>query len=267
MIASLLWPGVISRPKPFSFHWQLGDLATWVLALIALLALTAAILAYRKQSSSDDHLAEQVNLLGDALDDQRKASAALADQAQSQREALKDQQAANAKQAEVLEAQLAELRQRAAAIARQQADAVTIASGQWRGAVPGVRTEGGPPVHKAVVKNGWYRPVNNVVCRLQTEQNGAMYSACLVARRAPVPPSPFPNSPTAANLDGYTLVDRVEDTKIRLLKAGDVVEFVFVYDVASHQGIFTLRFTDDAGLHWQVDDDLHLQQLADRDDW
>jgi len=25
------------------------------------------------------------------------------------------------------------------------------------------------------------------------------------------------------------------------------------------------RFTDDAGLHWQLDDDLHLKQLPGRD--
>jgi hypothetical protein len=134
------------------------------------------------------------------------------------------------------------------------------------GAVPGVRTEGGEPVHKAVVTNGWYRPIRNVVCRLQTEQNGVMYSACLIARRAPIPPSPFgAMSPTAANNDSYVLVDRVEDTKIRLLKACQTCEFVFIYDVAGHQGILTLRFTDDAGLHWQIDHHLHLEQLAKRD--
>jgi hypothetical protein len=29
----------------------------------------------------------------------------------------------------------------------------------------------------------------------------------------------------------------------------------------------TARFTDDAGLHWQVDPDLHLKKLPDRSDW
>jgi hypothetical protein len=29
----------------------------------------------------------------------------------------------------------------------------------------------------------------------------------------------------------------------------------------------TARLTDDAGLHWQVDPDLHLEKLGDRDDW
>jgi hypothetical protein len=29
----------------------------------------------------------------------------------------------------------------------------------------------------------------------------------------------------------------------------------------------TVRFTDDAGLHWQIDPDLHLKKLNDRRDW
>jgi hypothetical protein len=29
----------------------------------------------------------------------------------------------------------------------------------------------------------------------------------------------------------------------------------------------TARFTDDAGLHWQIDHDLHLEKLDSRDDW
>jgi hypothetical protein len=30
---------------------------------------------------------------------------------------------------------------------------------------------------------------------------------------------------------------------------------------------FRVRFTDDAGLHWQVDENLHLQKLDNRDEW
>jgi hypothetical protein len=37
--------------------------------------------------------------------------------------------------------------------------------------------------------------------------------------------------------------------------------------VLATYGIFTLRFDDDPGNHWQIDDDLHLEQLDSRDDW
>jgi hypothetical protein len=33
------------------------------------------------------------------------------------------------------------------------------------------------------------------------------------------------------------------------------------------EDFLTLRFTDDAGLHWQIDHDLHLRKLDNRDDW
>lgn len=81
MIVSLLWPGVLTQPAKSSFHVALGDLATWLLAVFALGALTAAGLAYLEQ---------------------RKAGIALADQ-------VEDQQKANALQAKVLERTLGAL--------------------------------------------------------------------------------------------------------------------------------------------------------------
>lgn len=57
---------------------------------------------------------------------------------------------------------------------------------------------------------------------------------------------------------------RAHDDKIRLLRRYETWAFVFPVKSDS-QAILTLRFTDDAGLHWQVDDDLHLEQRAERD--
>ena len=51
------------------------------------------------------------------------------------------------------------------------------------------------------------------------------------------------------------------------MRAGDERAFVFALHEATHQGIFTLRFNDDAGLHWEIDNDLHLRPLDNRDDW
>src|SRR5262245_15228812 len=109
---------------------QWGDMPTWLLAVIALGALIAAILAYLKQADAGSKLqadagsklADQVDLQRQALADQQTANAKLTKQVDLQRAALADQPAANAAQARVLEAELAELRQRAEAIARQQAD-------------------------------------------------------------------------------------------------------------------------------------------------
>jgi hypothetical protein len=43
---------------------------------------------------------------------------------------------------------------------------------------------------------------------------------------------------------------------------------VFSVDMAAYpEPRMTLRFADGAGLHWQINHDLHLEQLVDRNDW
>src|SRR5436305_2840676 len=93
-----------------------GDVPTWALGVIALLALIAATAAYFKQAGAAKKLAEQVDL---------------------QRDQLKDQQEANRKQADVVDAQLREMQQRAEAIERQQADEVTLTPDEWSGELIG----------------------------------------------------------------------------------------------------------------------------------
>jgi hypothetical protein len=42
----------------------------------------------------------------------------------------------------------------------------------------------------------------------------------------------------------------------------------FVFEITAHRALMdseVVRFTDDAGLHWQIDHDLHLERLSDRD--
>ena len=49
------------------------------------------------------------------------------------------------------------------------------------------------------------------------------------------------------------------------MKVDDRFEFVFPYSVTANPGArMMVHFTDDAGLHWQVDQDLHLEPLDER---
>jgi hypothetical protein len=41
----------------------------------------------------------------------------------------------------------------------------------------------------------------------------------------------------------------------------DRTEFVFPYSTSTQAAVVLVRFTDDAGLRWQVDPNLHLQQV------
>src|SRR5712691_9245338 len=124
--------------------------------VLALGALIAAIKAYRKQSSSDDHLAEQVKTQGEALDEQRKATKALADQAEAQRLALEDQQAVNAIQARLLERNLN-------ALVRQQAEQILIARDRFGSKSLGMESESGN-LHVAKVINESARPIRDIGC-------------------------------------------------------------------------------------------------------
>ena len=47
-------------------------------------------------------------------------------------------------------------------------------------------------------------------------------------------------------------------------------QYGFVFEINSHIAlglvpVVAVRFTDDAGLHWEIDRDQHLKRLADRD--
>jgi hypothetical protein len=59
-----------------------------------------------------------------------------------------------------------------------------------------------------------------------------------------------------------------EGTTVPLIRAGTRCGFVLRFDLEKNPDTrLAARFTDDGGLHWQIDQDLHLQALANRDDW
>jgi hypothetical protein len=215
-----------------------------VLAAIALLALIAAIAAYRKQADAARDVSRQVNLQSQQLEDQRQA---------------------NAKQAQVLDAQLREMQQRAEAIERQQADATRLTPTWWSGQVPGIRAKPGPNVHMARVENRWHRPITNVVCRILPAPGDAMRVAALVGRMLKSDPPPGPPPGLGPR---WVLVDQAEDTTVALVRPGEGAGFVFIYEAGQYPDArMTVRFTDDAGLHWQINHDEHLEKLDNRVGW
>jgi hypothetical protein len=74
----------------------------------------------------------------------------------------------------------------------------------------------------------------------------------------------------AAETSGYRATMNVpaEGSAVTLIRAGDRFGFLLRFDLEAHADVrLAVRFTDDTGLHWQIDQDLHLQQLSNRDDW
>jgi hypothetical protein len=245
----MIWPHPIAAMASSAadgssgFHWALGDVATGLLAVFALGALIAAWLAYRKQSSSDDHLAEQVKTQGDALAEQRKATKALADQAEAQRQALEDQQAVNALQIRLLERTLG-------ALTRQQAEQIDVEHELYGDTgVEGLISPSG--IYWLVkLRNDSPRPVRSIARRLPAEYEEAVVKGAWFDDSAPDP--------------GFGLVD---NEVIPLLASGETWGFVVAIplETPDRSPGPTVRFTDDAGVRWQVTDDKSITPAEDGD--
>ncbi len=108
-------------------------------------------------------------------------------------------------------------------------------------------------VHMAVVGNGSGRPIRDVVCRIKPHPvRGYDWEAAVVAELAGRPPFRNPRQAGQAPL----------------IRAGQTFGFRFPFPFGDHPDArMKVRFTDDAGLHWQIDHDLHLEKLEHRDDW
>lgn len=106
------------------------------------------------------------------------------------------------------------------------------------------------------------RPIFGIVVRGQVIQNassllpaltvGEMHQAAIPAGQA---------RPEAWTYGGGVPGDRLES-----LRSGGRAGFEcgFPYTTWSH-GTLSVRFTDDAGLHWQLDQEHHLEHLPERD--
>jgi hypothetical protein len=242
------------------------DVATWVTAIATVVLAVFAIVtawyarkAFRKQAQEVSDQAGLLKTQSDQLEEQRKI---------------------NAKQTVVLELQeedlresLTERKRERQAAERQQANGIGFRLtstpfpdlGKYSSEFT-VRP--GEPVRMAIVSNQSRRPIKNVVCRIGFPSDPARFLdgtppddiklAVLVGRLA---------APDASG-------DRAPDTVVQPVPLSDWSpvhpgeQYGFVFGVSPLKVLMqeaTVRFTDDAGLHWQIDLDQHLEQLPDRD--
>lgn len=58
----------------------------------------------------------------------------------------------------------------------------------------------------------------------------------------------------------------LDSGRLLMIRVGQCFEFRFPVPVANAPDAkIKVRFTDDARLHWQIDSDLHLEPIANRD--
>ena len=114
------------------------------------------------------------------------------------------------------------------------------------------------------VANRSPRPIRNVTGRIEAQPGASLQGAALADVYADLRPSPL-TVPSAAT---RALIDPPERPDIPLIRAGEIGALIFPVGADRNPDArMAVRFTDDAGLHWQIDRDLHLEKLNNRDDW
>lgn len=161
------------------------------------------------------------------------------------------------------------IRSQALILERQQANKIDVTANSIDGAAAKVLPEeSGEPVHIVMVANGSERPIRHVVVKLvaiQTDRSirherlAHVYGEMVTYADGV---SLGQNSGATAE----TFVFQANADTMPVLRAGHTAGFVWAFTLARYPEIVpTVRFTDDAGLHWQIDADLHLEKLAERD--
>lgn len=238
---------------------QLTATATAILAVGAIVTAVFAVLAFRKQTREVRAIERQVTDQQELTQQQAKLLEVQSGQLDLQAQQLHDQREINALQAKDLLESLRERARQRQVAEREQADKVVLRMS----AIPFPRdpeedvsdfdVAPGEVVHMAVVQNESRRPIQNVACRY------AGRSAVVVGRLVD-PQHSAPGEPPR-------LIDWLPRSSARVIRAGQTYGLAF--ELNSHRVPIgeggEARFTDDAGLHWQLDENLHLKQLPHRD--
>lgn len=153
---------------------------------------------------------------------------------------------------------------------REQAGQVDVEHRDIDGAQAHVLSEDErEPIHMIVVINGSKRPIRDVACRISVTDR--THYGILDA-----PPEAYGTMPNAEGITGGadTFVFH-NSTDLRgpvplpqsgFLRPGHKRAFAWRFPTSQYPGYgFSVRFTDDTGLQWEITVDLHLEKLARRD--
>ena len=170
-------------------------------------------------------------------------------QLRQQGNVLKGEVERNKRRDELLDGQLRDLQRRSLVAERQQADAIDLEL---------VSSKQDSAVYMTNVTNTSNRPVHNVSCRLLLKDGGDALAPASFGRLVDWGPG--------REVFERLVVQAEAGSSLPFLRGGLTYSFVFEegpgdYPDAQVAG----RFTDDTGLNWQIDHDLHLVRLDDRD--
>lgn len=215
-------------------------IATTVLAAGAIGTAVFAILAFRKQSKEVSDQAEMLKIQSGRLELQERQ--------------FEEQRTINRKRDELFDKQLRESEQRIMIIERQQAEMIDLEPRSTRREVPGLDPATDDTAWAADVANRSPRRIRNVASRIEAAPGAPAQEARLSAVYAEFPPGPL--APLGAT--NRALIDPSAKPRIILIRAGETGAFLFPVGARLNPDArIAVRFTDDAGLHWQIDHDLH----------
>lgn len=161
----------------------------------------------------------------------------------------------NEKRDILLDTQLAEAAERASSHRRQQAEKIDLKRGIVR---PGRDS-------LAHVTNGSSRPIRNVACRLYLDDRAVMPRSFKVAQHPLVDGAWLKRKQSPIfHPAGYDM-DLVNGL-YRDQLAGEIIRIGFPGPTKSDSNIkFLVRFIDDSGARWQLDENMHLEAPPDSD--
>jgi hypothetical protein len=223
------------------FATQLTAAATAVLAVFAIVTAYYARKAFRSQSKQVSGQGEMLKVQSDQLGEQR---------------------AINALQAKDLEASLEERERLRRITEREQASAISfywwpanevlILRQPLAGPEPGISV--------LVIDNGSNRRIVNAACRAEPSGGAGL---TLAAEETGQLTADHEISNFRALLNRPA-----EGSAVPLIRGGLKYGFLLRLDLHENPDArLAARFTDDENRHWQIDQDLHLEALENRDDW
>jgi hypothetical protein len=166
-------------------------------------------------------------------------------------------------QSEQLRLQRIQLEDQTRVQEREQANLVDVRAGAIDGAQARVLPDDkGEPVHMVVVTNASKRPVREVTVKIEAIQADESIRHRKLADLWGVMETYALGSTARAQ----TFVPTERSSTMPVLRAGQTAAFVWGFTAALYPRLISwVRFTDDAGLHWEIDTSLHLEKLAKRD--
>lgn len=155
-----------------------------------------------------------------------------------------------------LREQQRELREHQVLLERQQANKISLTRDRSDSAPANYSATG--RVWMAVITNDSERPIRDVASRIQLVQDGSLLGDARIGELIPMP----------AVQGGRAFQDSPAESKAAMIRINHSYGFAFGVSADEYPTAQVVaRFTDDAGMHWQLDQDLHLKKIGDRNDW